>query len=408
MHLSTSKQAKSSMDNHNHGPSVGEKRKFPTRRGTPPSSQNVKHLFQKADDLISSTEDLLRQAKNLCSSMGESLESPLQAMQDGLSATAASTTTGGHSNTDHFVVFTNDIETDHLEEFKRNFIVQKRKQKPESKGEDRWDKPRIPGERRRRILREKDGPGAPPEPPSTGYIIFIGQMTAKIRHDRPHVPHSQTAVVQELSKMWRITLSEEEREHYVQFADQARAEYNYMQLEFRATGAYRPSRKFIKLEGTGPWIHMEESDRNGLERELASYDTVQFPPRPPDLDEAYQLREMESIRRRKLKLKGLLNPDGTERTTRDPSLVRAPTLRKLKTKDFHRGLQAQHGENASSEPTAAGSYIRNDIRVKNPPGVATKTSLTPIDPPKESKSASDSDEDYVEEENDDEDDDSDE
>ena len=56
----------------------------------------------------------------------------------------------------------------------------------------RWDKPRIPGERRRRIIREKDLPEAPPEPPPSGYVVFVGQMTTKIRHDRPNVQHDQS------------------------------------------------------------------------------------------------------------------------------------------------------------------------------------------------------------------------
>jgi hypothetical protein len=56
----------------------------------------------------------------------------------------------------------------------------------------RWDKPRLPGERRRRIIREQDRPDAPPDPPPSGYVVFVCQMTAKIRHDRPSVQHNQS------------------------------------------------------------------------------------------------------------------------------------------------------------------------------------------------------------------------
>jgi hypothetical protein len=42
-------------------------------------------------------------------------------------------------------------------------------------------------------------------------------------------------------------------------------------------------------------------EKNGLERELATYDTVSFPLRPPQHDEAYEKRRLESAKRRKLK-----------------------------------------------------------------------------------------------------------
>jgi hypothetical protein len=101
-------------------------------------------------------------------------------------------TTGGHSNTDHVVVRTGNERKDRIAELKRNLLRRSRAMQPENKGEDRWDKPRIPGERRRRIVREKDSPEAPPEPPPSGYVVFVGQMTTKIRHDRPNVRHDQT------------------------------------------------------------------------------------------------------------------------------------------------------------------------------------------------------------------------
>jgi len=284
-------------------------------------------LFESCDDEIASTRELIREATDLCGRMGKSITSHLTTTIQGGAALAASTT-AGHSNTDHEIVWTNDYETDRIEELKRNMLTRIRQQQLESKGEERWDKPRIPGERRRRIVRDKDAPEAPPEPPLTGYIVFVGQMTAKIRHDRPNVPHNQTAVVQEISKLWRISLSDEDRDYYNKFAELGRKEYSKMYMEYRATGTFRPSRYYVKLQGVGPWIHCQPEERNSLERELATYETVQFPPRPPELDEAYAQRDRESKRRRKLKLKGLLNPDGTERTEPDLSLARIATQRK--------------------------------------------------------------------------------
>jgi hypothetical protein len=47
-----------------------------------------------------------------------------------------------------------------------------------------------------------------------------------------------------------------------------------------------------------------------LEREISGYETVKFPPRPPELDEDYNRRLEEGKRKRKLKLKGLLDENG--------------------------------------------------------------------------------------------------
>jgi len=301
----------------------------PMRKRSGYTENEYEELLQRCDDLVTMTTEGLDQTSDLLGKMGESILSPLKTMQGGMSASAA-TTTGGHSNTDHIIVWTNDYETDRIEELKRNLVRRIRSQQPESRGEDRWDKPRIFGERRRRIVREKDSPEAPAYPPLTGYIIFVGQMTAKIRHDNPNVQHSQTAVVQEISKLWRISLSDEERHYYTDFSERAREEHRSMDMEFRSTGAFRPSRSFLKLQGVGPWIHVREEERNSLEKEIATYETVQFPPRPPEFDEAFKIRDIESKRRRKLKLKGLLNSDGTERTEPDMSLalVRVRTRRK--------------------------------------------------------------------------------
>ena len=104
----------------------------------------------------------------------EAIVSDLACLQQGR-VTLAVATTAGHS-----LVWTNDYETDRIAELKRNTLNRVRSRQPECRGEDRWDKPRIAGERRRRIAREKDSPEAPPEPPITGHVILLRQMTAKI------------------------------------------------------------------------------------------------------------------------------------------------------------------------------------------------------------------------------------
>jgi len=188
-------------------------------------------------------------------------------------------TTGGHSNTDHLIQCTGDPKVDRLAEYKRRLKRRARAMQPEQKGAHRWDQPRVAGGRRRRIVREKDLPSAPPEPPPSGYIIFIAQMTTKIRHDRPDVHHNQIAVVREISKIWKYGMSRHDRDYYIEFAKEARYEYKQQIREFRATGHFHPSKVFCKMTG-GPWIRMAYHEKNALEREIASYSTVQFPPRP--------------------------------------------------------------------------------------------------------------------------------
>lgn len=99
--------------------------------------------------------------------------------------------TGAYSNTDHYVQRTGDKRADRIAELKRHMLRRHRAMRPEDRGEERWDKPKLPGERRRRIVREKDLDIAPPEPPATGWIAFLSQMTHKIRHDRPKSEHDQ-------------------------------------------------------------------------------------------------------------------------------------------------------------------------------------------------------------------------
>jgi hypothetical protein len=158
--------------------------------------------------------------------------------------------------------------------------------KPEIRGVDRWDQPRIQGSRRRRITRDTDLPSAPPEPPGSGYVLFIGQMTAKLRHDRPHVKHRQTDASVEISQMWKYFLSNSEREYYNDFAKEAREEYKKQLREYRATGDYTKSLRFGKMENVGPWVHILHHEKNALEKELATYPTVVIPPQPPKSDKS--------------------------------------------------------------------------------------------------------------------------
>jgi len=212
-------------------------------------------------------------------------------------------TTGGFSNTDHVVNITGDARRDRIDELKRSYQRRIRSSQPEERGDHRWDKRKVPGERRRRIVRQKDSPEAPPEPPSTGYILFVSQMTTKIRNDRPNEQHQQTKVIKEIVNIWKYGMEDIDRQYYNEFSREAREEYHKLHQEFRATGRYQPSRRFEKLQGVGPWVRSRWEEKNNLEREMSTYETVLFPPRPPKLDEAYEKRRVEGIEKRKLRQK---------------------------------------------------------------------------------------------------------
>jgi len=262
----------------------------------------------------------LQRARELASKAGLSIEScivnPVESVSSDIvnpimnvgNTNAANGFTGGHSNTDHVVVSTGDERMDRIAELKRNLLRRHRAMQPEHRGDERWDKPKIPGERRRRIVREQDSEDYPPEAPITGWDVFIRQMTVKIRHDRPYERHDQSKVLQELGKIWRMGMSNEEHDYFTKFAADTKTEFDQQVIEYRATGSYQPSKHFIRLKNSCVWIRKDRPSH--LEKEISSYKTIQFPKRPPELDKEYEEREIRSILKRKFKLKGLLNEDG--------------------------------------------------------------------------------------------------
>jgi len=291
------------------------------RQGATNSQGQGRRILIDSDVTLQETLTELQRARELAAKAGLSVESCIVKpaidptapengylqINDGISG-GANGFTGGHSNTDHVVVTTGDDRIDRIAELKRNLLRRHRAMQPEQRGDDRWDKPKIPGERRRRIVREQDRDDYPAEAPNTGWDVFIRQMTVKIRHDRPDERHDQSKVLQELGKIWRMGMSEDERDYFTKFATDAKKEFDQQVIEYRATGSYQPSKHFERLENSSVWIRKDRP--SPLEKEISSYDTIQFPKRPPQLDEEYKEREMRGILKRKLKLKGLMNEDG--------------------------------------------------------------------------------------------------
>lgn len=225
------------------------------------------------------------------------------------------TTTGGHCNTDHVIHQNPDGTVNKLSEYKRMMKRRYRHIQLEERGADRWDLPRIPGGRRRRIKRYADAPSAPPEPPSAGYVIYVSQMTTKLRHDNPDRHHNQISAVRRISNMWN-NLSEKEREHYINLARDARSEYEHQLLQYRSTGQWSPSTKFTRLRNkngqvqrderstgsNGPWVRIPYEEKNELERELDAYEQVIFPPRPKAMEREHEEKAQESREKRKEKM----------------------------------------------------------------------------------------------------------
>ncbi len=145
-----------------------------------------------------------------------------------------------------------------------------------------------------------DLPCAPPEPPPSGYVIYISQMTTKIRHDRPDEHHNQIKVVREISKIWKFGMSDEDRAYYNEFCRHLRKEYDEQYSEYRATGSYKPSKLFERLHGNGPWMKKAFHEKNSLEREISSYNSIQFPPRPETMPKPHWLKKIEKGREREM------------------------------------------------------------------------------------------------------------
>ena len=320
-----------------HAPLVPVKKK----RSKFMTTRKMRKLLERCDVVLNGLSKDLEEARELVEPVGLTVDSSILDIAFGSSGvvdnkgnTRAGSggggggvdlvlkTTAGHSNTDHVVRVTGDARRDRLLEWKRAYQRRVRSMQPEATGDARWDKPKLPGERRRRIQRDQDSPRAPPEPPLSGYIIFIGQMTVKRRHDNPHEPHHQPTVVQDISKIWKDKMTNTDRQYYKDFASQAQIEYKKQLQEFKATGQYQPSEKFERMEnGVGPWVKKSWNEKNGLERELSTYETVVFPARPPQLDEAYEQRRIEGIERRRAERRAKTQQGRQERERNETETV---------------------------------------------------------------------------------------
>jgi hypothetical protein len=145
------------------------------------------------------------------------------------------------------------------------------------------------------------------------------------------VRYHHIIVLQEIGKIWRVGMSAEDREYYARFAKDARKEFDHQVIEFRSTGAFQPSKHFAPLDNSNIWIRKDFP--NPLETEILSYETIRFPKRPPEFDDAYEEREVRSIIKRKLREKGLMEKDGKtwKKSVDFEALVEREKIKRLKT-----------------------------------------------------------------------------
>eukprot|EP00586_Coscinodiscus_wailesii_P019559 CAMPEP_0172506810 /NCGR_PEP_ID=MMETSP1066-20121228/198516_1 /TAXON_ID=671091 /ORGANISM="Coscinodiscus wailesii, Strain CCMP2513" /LENGTH=306 /DNA_ID=CAMNT_0013284029 /DNA_START=95 /DNA_END=1015 /DNA_ORIENTATION=- len=185
---------------------------------------------------------------------------------------AAADDDGRRSNTDHVVQYTGNHSNDRIAEMKRN-LKRRRAAQEMTRTEKRRDGPR----RRPRFAHQKDTScdGAPSEPPHSAYVLYVAQMTAKIKHDRPSLKN-QIEIVKKVSRIWNYGMTDDDKEYYADFVTEAKAEYDDKLREFRATGGFEKSNVFEKLGEVGPWVRRKWGEKNDLEREISSYSLDEY------------------------------------------------------------------------------------------------------------------------------------
>eukprot|EP00978_Attheya_sp_CCMP212_P001307 scaffold2735_cov61-Attheya_sp.AAC.3 len=157
------------------------------------TKKDLLRVLVQSKNEIESAKALLRTARDIgarhgCSIGEEVVDKSSSILTSSLLDTT--TTSGGHSNTDHLVKLTGDFRTDRIQFFKHTHCKRLASLQRSTFEQQKWDNnKRIPGQRRRRIARQSN---VPYEPPISGYVCFVYQMTTKIRHDRRDQPHDQT------------------------------------------------------------------------------------------------------------------------------------------------------------------------------------------------------------------------
>ena len=95
-------------------------------------------------------------------------------------------------------------------------------------------------------------------------------------------------------------MNDDDRKYYNDFCKDLRSEYDVQYREYKATGSYKASNVFERLHGDGPWTRKAFHEKNSLEREISSYKSVKFPPRPEEMPKPDWLKKIEKARRKEM------------------------------------------------------------------------------------------------------------
>lgn len=125
-------------------------------------------------------------------------------------------------------------------------------------------------------------------------------------------------------------------------------------IEYRATGSFTPNQEFVKLPEVNVWVR-KESKQNDLEKEISGYETLTFPKRPPSMEEEYRIREQRSLFRRKLRLKGLENPDGTLKNGLDFEELFEQEQERKKSKELEASGEKETADSSAGDEKNEGS-----------------------------------------------------
>jgi hypothetical protein len=111
------------------------------------SRQQYEILIAQAESEIKSVEKDSEEAREMALKAGLTCDSDFPKLvrqhKDGVRAVVS---TGGNSNTNHLVVLTGTYAIHQVTELHRNLLTRSRSEQLESRGEERWDKPKVPGE----------------------------------------------------------------------------------------------------------------------------------------------------------------------------------------------------------------------------------------------------------------------
>jgi len=98
----------------------------------------------------------------------------------------------------------------------------------------------LSGATKKRKQLEYEKPNAPPPPPQSGFNIWQMHYSLKLKYE------NSTKKSFDLGKVWRLEVSEADKDYYSDMAKEIKKECTAQFQEFCATGAYAKSEQFCQ------------------------------------------------------------------------------------------------------------------------------------------------------------------